>query len=359
MEKEQKREDLPKVLIVDDISINVQILENIIASAGYEPYGATSVKEALDIMDKTMPQIILSDLSMPDINGLEFCRLLKRNPQTRDIPFIFITVADSRDEKKEAFSAGAVDFIPKPFEPVEVIMRINNHLNIYYIKKEMEDYNRMMHKMMNEQKKQIEKERENVLLALANLAEKRNLHIHVGDHLEKVGHNSRILAQSLQLIPEYENIITDEFVETIETASKLHDIGKIVLPNEEVIQESCASDNSAVTGRHYTEEGARILEEISGGSSSSRFLNMAILIARYHRANWDGTGYPENVSAEDIPLAARIMAVADDFDTFMGGDSGSRSVEERVRMINDRSGSVYDPKIVNVFNRIIKQLRTD
>ncbi len=114
MESGQKKKEPPKILIVDDISVNVEILETIIEAEGYKAYGALSVQEALDIMNETRPDLILSDCFMPGMNGLEFCRLLKSNARTRDIPFIFITVGDSSEEKREAFSAGAADFIPKP-----------------------------------------------------------------------------------------------------------------------------------------------------------------------------------------------------------------------------------------------------
>ena len=141
----ESNKEKPKILIVDDISINVELMQDIIESEGYEALCALSVQEALDIMNETMPQLILSDFSMPGMNGLGFCKLLKSNQRTRDIPFIFITVANSREEKEQAFYAGAVDFIPKPFEPVEVIMRVNNQLANYYAKLEMEDYNRMIY----------------------------------------------------------------------------------------------------------------------------------------------------------------------------------------------------------------------
>nr|MDE5966476.1 response regulator [Lachnospiraceae bacterium] len=273
MEQEKKNKKPVKILIVDDLNINVKILENIIVAEGYEALCAMSVQEALDIMKENMPQLILSDFSMPGMDGMEFCKLLKSNPRTRDIPFIFITVADSREDKKAAFLAGAVDFIPKPFEPVEVIMRVNNQLNSYRIKQEMEDYNRMMHQMVNEQKKQMEKEWENVLLAMANLVEKRM--DGSADHLERVGHNSHILAQSLQLMPQYEDDITDEFIETIEPASKLCNIGKLVMLGSGAPENKDEQEENRI----HAEEGAKILEEIGLGSSRSHFFEMAIVIA--------------------------------------------------------------------------------
>lgn len=359
MESEHNKKEPAKILIVDDLSVNVKILENIIQAEGYEALCALNVQEALEIMNKTMPQMILSDFSMPGMNGLEFCRLLKSNPRTREIPFIFITVANSSEEKKAAFSAGAVDFIPKPFERIEVIMRVNNHLNIYRIKQEMQDYNRMMHKMVDEQKKQMEKERENLLLALTKIIERRNPNM--SHRLERVGYNCRILAQGLQLVREYENLITDEFVETIGTAARLHDIGNIVMPDTLVLKETLSDEEWLEAVKRHTDDGAAILEEISEGNHSSRFWDMSILIAQYHHANWDGTGYPESVKEKEIPLAARITSVINDFDCLCVGYhcEAPCSVEESVQIINKRSGTFYDPGIVDVFNKVVKQLHID
>lgn len=353
MDYSSKKKEPAKILIVDDISVNLRILENILLNEGYEPFCALSVQRALDIMKENKPDLILSDFSMPGMNGLEFCKLVKENPRTRDIPFIFITVADSGEEKKAAFSAGAVDFIAKPFEPVEVVMRINNHLNSYRIKQEMENYNRMMHRMVTEQKKQMEKERANVLIALANIAERRDSHI--GNHLERVGYNSRLLAQSMQLVPRYEDGITDEFVETIEVAAKLHDIGSIVMTDEEIVRynQDISEAEQVENRKNRTELGAGILEEI--GSGNSRFMDMAIQIARYHHACWDGSGYPEGISGNNIPLPARIVAVVNDLDNLTGkkGFSLQQAVEEICR----ESGTMYDPGIVEVITKIQKQFR--
>lgn len=358
MENESKMKKQPKILIVDDVSINVEILENIIQAEGYIALCALSVQEALDIMDETMPDLILSDYTMPGMNGMEFCRLLKSNPRTRNIPFIFITVADTREDKREAFLAGAVDFIPKPFEPVEVIMRVNNHLNSFHARREMEEYNRMMHKTVFEQKKQMDMERQGILLAIAKAVEKRC--DNEGRNLERVGCNCHILAQSLQLVPKFEKEINDEFVETIETASKLHDIGRMVRPADESAQGSDPEQLKKESIKIHTEEGAQILKEISEGGNTSNFLEMAIEIAGYHHARWNGKGYPEGVGGKDIPLAARITAIVNDFDILLGKyhDSEDGAVIPSMKVISEGSGTLYDPDIVEVFNKVQKQLRT-
>ncbi len=358
MEAEYNGKEVSKILIVDDISVNLKILEKILTEEGYEVFCALNVKEAIDLLQETMPQLILSDLSMPGVDGLEFCKLLKSSPRTRDIPFIFITVLNSGEEKEQAFLAGAVDFIPKPFERIEVVMRVNNQINSYRMKQEMADYNRMMQKLVDEQKRQIEEEQENVLFALAKVVEKRDTN--TGNHLENVGYNCKLLAQSLQLLPEFENQITDEFIETIEAASKLHDIGNIVIPDAIFLKNTSLDEWEMEVIKKHTEEGAAILEEIRNGKGVCRFLAMAIRIARYHHANWDGTGYP-NLKKEDIPLEARITTLANTFDVLIGKRcyKDAYSLEESIRIINEDSGKVYDPDIVKVFNKVWRQMKID
>lgn len=356
MDAGQKRTEPEKILIVDDIDVNVKILGNIMKREGYDTLCAQSVQEALEIMNGTMPQLILSDYSMPGMNGLEFCRLLKSNPITRDIPFIFITVADSSEEKRQAFEAGVVDFISKPFEPVEVIMRVNNQINSYHIKQELENYNRLMHKMVTEQKKQLDKERENVLLALGRMADKKSAYSE--RHSERVSHNAHLLAQSMQLLPQYEDDVTEEFVETIGTAARLRDIGNILFSDESLLRETVEGEQSEELVCFHTEEGSKFLEDINAGSNSL-LLDMAVEIARYHHAHWDGSGIPKGTAGDDIPLAARITAIVNDFSTLLSPyeDREGLSVEKCLEIIDERSGSVYDARIVEVFDKVIRQMK--
>lgn len=351
MELEKNKKGRFSILIVDDISMNVEILNNILTHEGYGTMCAMSVQEAINLMKQKLPTIVLSDLSMPEVDGLEFCRMLKSNPRTRDIPFVFISVMNSSEEKEQAFRAGAVDFIPKPFDAVEVIMRVNNHLKTYQLQQEMADHNRMMHKQIEHQKDQIEKEQKNVLLALAMLMQKRN--VYMGGHLGNVGYNCGLLAQGMQFLAEYEDEITDEFVETIKVAAKIHSIGKFVAPPKNASDEQ---DHEYM--KRCAEEGSGFLEEIGAGQEKGRFLSMAINIAKYYRACWDGSGYPE-LKGKEIPLEARIVALANDFDNLGVERDGRRaySVEESIQIINEKSGSLYEPSIVQIFNKIWRKLR--
>lgn len=352
METENSRKNAPTILIVDDISVNVTILENILTHEGYEAMTALSVQEALGLMKQTRPDLILSDLSMPEIDGLEFCRMLKNDQATRDIPFIFITVLNTSKEKEEAFTAGAVDFIPKPFDNVEVLMRVSNHLNSYRLQQEMSDYNRMMHKLVEDQKNQIEKEHTNVLRALSRMVKK--LDPEGGKHRSNVGYNCNLLAQGLQFSPAYEDEITDEFVEAIGVAARLHDIGRFL------VQEENSDRESMEYIKKCAEEGSSVIEEFGADQEHRGALEMTRCIARYHHAHWDGSGYPQ-VQGRQIPLEARIAAVANDFDemTAPKREGTALTPEEGQKRIKEMSGIYYDPDVVEVFDKLHSRMRTN
>lgn len=355
MEEKRMWKESPVILIVDDISMNVEILDNIITHEGYRTLCAQSVKEAIALIRETCPALILSDLSMPEVDGLEFCRMIKSDPKTRDIPFIFISVLDTSEEKERAFRAGAIDYIPKPFDAVEVVMRVNNQLNSYRLKREMADYNRKMHKLVEEQKRQQLRERKTLLQAFTKLIKKRNEEMEL--HLENVSYNCALLAQGLQFLPEYENSVTDEFIENIGAAAELHEIGELALPEGLSRTQDRAGERRTEDMEKIAEAGAEILEGISVGQSEGSFLPMAVNIVKYQYANWDGTGFPASAGRE-IPLEARIVAVANDFDvlTAKGGGTGC-TLEGGLKFLEEKSGSFYDADVVRVLNRIWRQMK--
>lgn len=358
METESVKKNAPTILIVDDISVNVTILENILTHEGYGTMAALSVQEALELMKQTRPDLILSDLSMPEINGLEFCRMLKNDQATRDIPFIFITVLNTSKEKEEAFLAGAVDFIPKPFDNIEVLMRVNNHLSSYRLQQEMADYNRMMHRLVEDQKNQIEKEHAIVLRALSKIMKKKD--DDKGTHRRNVGYNCKLLAQGMQFSPAYENVVTDEFVENIGIAARLHDVGRFLMSEEEIADDGGAERQNPAYIEKCAESGDEVIGEFGADQESGGALEMTRRIARCHHAHWDGSGYPA-LSGKQIPLEARIVAVANDFDEMTAPRYGEEacSPEEGQKRISERGGTYYDPDVIQVFGKLWNRMRTN
>lgn len=357
MDEKRSIEEAPQILIVDDLDVNVAILQEIIQTMGYRPLAAFSAKEALGVLKETLPQLILLDISMPDMNGYELCYILKSSKWTRDIPVIFISAMDGSDDRVRGFKAGGVDFIPKPFEPMEVTMRIENHLKIYKMQKELEAYNYRLNRLVNEQMERIENEQKNILLALAKVTEGRDNSS--GNHLENVSYNSRILAQSLSFSPLFEKEITAAFVEKIEVASMLHDIGKIQIPDEILLKPSQLDHNERKIIRQHSEIGAHILEEIYDSTEKNDFLPLAVNIARHHHERWNGTGYPEGLKGREIPICARIVSLVDIYDTLTGERcyKTAYSIEESLEIIEECKEIYFDPDIVDVFMRIQKQLK--
>ncbi len=345
----------PEILIVDDVDANLMILENIIQEMGYIPKCATSANEAVALIAESKPQLILLDVFMPEMNGYEFCERLKEKPATRGIPIIFISAADSSEDRIKGFKLGAVDYIGKPFEPTEVIMRVRNHVRIYEMQQEMEQLNRRLHTVINSQARRIEEEQKNILYALAALTEEQGR----GEgHLERVAFNSRLLAQSLQFSPGFTEEISESFINTIEVASRLHDIGSFDMPHDTLIKEDLLSEEDMKTVSKHVRQGSEILERVYGNTPGNSFLPMAIEIAKFHHARWDGRGYPSGMSGKDIPLSARIVTVVDVYDTVTGERSYGKTYgrEEGMDIIREGAGSHFDPDIVDVFLKVGKQL---
>ncbi len=353
--------DNVKILIVDDVDINLDILEEIIKAMGHETVTALSVKEAIALIEEMeeLPQLILSDISMPEIDGYAFCGMLKKNPHTRHIPVIFISAMDSMSDLGKGFALGAVDYIPKPFEPAEVQMRINTHLKMYQMQVELVENNKRLNQVVANQMEKLHAEQKNIMSAMAKLVESReNVS---GEHYWNISYNSRILAQGMQFHPLFEDVVTDNYIDTIESSAYLHDIGKIRIPDAILLKKGQLTPEEMAIMRTHAQVGAETLLDIYKGKEKNEFINMAVDIAYYHHENWDGSGYPKGLKGEEIPLAARIVRLVDVFDALTGERiyNSERSMDESIEIIAEGAGKVFDPDIVQVFLKIHRNLLRD
>lgn len=350
------KSDEVKILVVDDVEVNLIILEEIIKNMGYQAILAQSVKEAFELMkeEENIPQIILSDISMPDVDGFTFCSMLKKNPYTRNIPLIFISAMDQAADLSKGFEMGAVDYIPKPFEKTEVEMRISTHLKLYTLQKDLEDNNRRLSMIVTRQMEKMRLEQRNIMYALAKLVESRESES--GTHYKNIAYNSRLLAQGMQMSTVFEKDVTDNFIETIESAAGLHDIGKIKIPDSILLKKDILTEEERKIMSTHAELGAKTLMEIYEGVERNDFINMAIDIAYYHHENWDGTGYPKGLKGQEIPLAARIVKVVDVFDALIGERvyKSALSLEESLENMEEGAGKYFDPNIIQVFMKIYR-----
>lgn len=354
---EFSRKESDSILIIDDVTSNLAALSEMIRVAGYTARPVASVAQAMKAIDAALPSTILLDVTMPQMNGYDYCRILKRDVRTRDIPVIFISGLSSAQDRIKGFECGAVDFITKPFERTEVMMRINTHLKLYHMQCDLTMNNKKLHNLVNNQLHQIELERRNMILALANLAEDRD--DGTGMHLTNISKNCRLIAMGLSLTHKYEKVITSEFISTIEVASKLHDIGKMAIPDRILLKEGHLNGKERSIMMMHTVAGVETLKDIYVNNAQNGFIKMAMDIAYYHHEKWDGSGYPCALVGADIPLAARIMAVVDTYDALVNERcyKAAYSHESALEIIRNESGKSFDPDVVNILCRLEKHLK--
>ena len=350
------KEQPAEIMVVDDLESNQRLLAKMIESMGYIAVPALSGAEALERISKKLPQLFLLDITMPDMSGFELCEILKNNSFTKEIPVIFISASAELEDKVTGFYLGGVDFITKPFVLAEVTARIRMHLKMYEMQQSLELYNRNLNKLVNEQIKQIEEQKKNMLYALAKITESSS---NISEnHLENIRKNCKTLAQAMQFSPVFEKEVTNSFLENIEIVSPLHDIGKIAIPTDVLNKPGKLTAEEMKMVKGHTVTGAKILTEIYAGVEKNEFIRMAIDVARYHHEKWDGTGYPDGLCKEQIPLSARIVAILECYDTLTGKRCYKPEIspEESMAIMEEEVGKSFDPNIFDVFRRVQKRM---
>lgn len=347
------------VLIVDDVSSNLTILSEMIKGMGYIARPVPSVVLAMKAIEVKLPNLILLDISMPDIDGFEFCEMLKKDPVTKDVPVIFISAMTSPDDRVRGFTLGAVDFITKPFELREVTVRINTHLKMHLMQKVMEDYNHRLTMMINSQMKRVDKQQGKILLGIADMLEKRDKYT-IG-HRENISKNAHVFSVALQLNPSYEHQIDNDFMEYIDVAAALHDIGKICIPESVLLKPEKLSTEEYEIIKAHCEFGAESILGMVESEEDSYFLMLAADIARYHHEHWDGSGYPYGKAGGEIPIGARIVAILDTYDALTHDRVYRKaySREEAVEIIENEAGKAFDPEMVKIFIRILNRIKSN
>lgn len=338
------------VLVVDDLFENLLILKKMLEKCGYTPITAPSAKDALEMIRIKMPELILLDVYMPEMDGFELCEILKSDVNTKDIPVVFISAGMSNEDKVKGFSMGAVDFINKPFELEEVSLRVNNHVQMYEMRKNTEGYNKKLNKMVKDHVMRIKEEQKNIIRALEKL-----FFFHFPDKeasLKNTAYNCRFIAQALEFSEKYEEEINAGFIEFIEEAVLLHDIGRI----------SAKSDAHGQSESHE-KCGAEFLRELTFISEHNELLNMAIEGALYHNERWDGMGEPDGIGGEDIPLVARILSICTAFENecFRLKNENIDITEDEVRelattVVLKDAGTKFEPEIAKIFGQVYRKL---
>lgn len=353
-----KRAHTPNILIVDDTTSNLIILAEMIKSIGYIARPVTSVKQALSAISVNKPHLILLDISMPEVDGFEFCEMLKQDTTLSDIPIIFISALNTTEDKVKGFKLGAVDFISKPFELEEITLRINTHLKIFQMQNELKEHNKRLLKMFNDQIEQVTEDQKNLIFTLTSLMESRMYGQET--HIEDMVRFTKLLALSLQFSPKFEKQVTASFIDNIVMMAPLHDVGMAKIRDTIILKEGKLTRQEREIMQDHTILGEKCLRELYE-KNKSESMEMAIDIAKYHHERWDGTGYPCGLKGEEIPLSARIVSVVDVYDVLTSNTIYRKSFthEEAIEIMKQKSGKSFDPEIMKVFLKVHNQFRKE
>ncbi len=349
--------DQANIIIVDDTSANLEVLAGMLKNSGHKVRPFLSGRLALQAAENSPPDLILLDIMMPEMDGFEVCRELKASPKLRDIPVIFISALSETMDKVKAFDTGGIDYVTKPFQFEEVRVRVETHLKLRRMQVALEAHNRHLEDLVREQVREISDSQMITIFALAKLAESRDAD--TGKHLERIQIYCKLLATKLKEDPHYAESITQTYVDNLFHASPLHDIGKVAIPDSILLKTGRLTPEEFEIMKTHSTLGARTLEAVRAKYPKNAFINMGIAIARSHHEKWDGSGYPNGLAGEDIPLAARIVAVADYYDAvrFKRCYKAAATHEEACKFILDGNGAHFSPRIIEAFKGLEKEFR--
>jgi putative two-component system response regulator len=293
---------------------------------------------------------------MPVMDGYEFCRIIKADANTREIPIIFISAYNEPSDVVKGFELGGADYITKPFIPEVVRARVGLQLKLAEAARSLQDMNRKLQVSVKEQLRQIEREKSSVLYALIRVA--RENAAYDEKHMERLSKNCRILAEAIQLSPRYEDIISDAFISTIESAAPLCDLGNVAIPTDILQKRDFLSPEEKRVMHTHTEVGARILNDIEDDSDYNGFISMSRDIAHYHHENWDGSGYPKGLKEDEIPLCAQIVAIASAYCALTEGRTYREAYvkAEALEIMEKDSGTKFNPEMFRILQKIQRQL---
>ncbi len=332
------------VLVVDDTEVNIDILVETLSDE-YDVRVALDGETALEDLAEEKADLVLLDIMMPGMDGYEVCRILKEDPATRDIPVIFLTAMTEEQNEAKGLSLGAVDYITKPFSPDLVKARVFNQL-------ELKKHRDHLQEMVDERTRELEATQEVTIYSLASLAETRDPE--TGGHILRTQRYVRALAQQLATQPEFSDRLDETVIDLLYKSAPLHDIGKVGVADSILLKPGKLTDEEFEEMKNHTAYGRdalRVAEEKLGANS---FMQYAREIAYTHQEKWDGSGYPNGLKGEEIPLSGRIMAIADVYDALVCKRvyKPPFSHAKAVGIIQEGSGTHFDPLMVENFMKI-------
>ncbi len=352
-----------KIMIIDDEELVIKVVKRFLSAEGYVNFVTISdTTKAIETIEKEAPDVVLSDIMMPDVSGLDLLRMRQKSKSLKSIPFIILSASSENTVKREALELGATDFLAKPVDPIDLSLRVQNALIVKRHHDHLANYANELESQVRKRTQQIEESREQIIHCLARAAEYRDNE--TGEHIIRVGKYCRIIAEELGFSPDY--------CREIELAAQLHDVGKIGIPDSVLLNPGKLTSEEFEVMKTHCSVGMEIMEPLSMGegeqvrrhASSGGFimdgvdspmLELAASIARSHHEKWDGTGYPSKLSGESIPIEGRICCVADVYDALCSERPYKPKfpIKKCLEIMLSERGTRFDPQVLDAFfNRI-------
>jgi putative two-component system response regulator len=348
----------PTILIVDDTPENISLISSLLKGS-YRTKVATEGETALRLASaNNQPDLILLDVMMPGIDGYEVCRRLKENPKTADIPVIFLTARSDPEDEKRGLAEGAVDYIAKPISPPIVAARVRTHLQLKSARDFLRDKSEFLEQEVQRRAGEIAAIQDATMVAMGSLAETRDNE--TGNHIRRTQHYMKMLASKMSRQARLAGYLTPDTIDLLYKSAPLHDIGKVGIPDSILLKPGKLTLEEFDVMKTHTTLGRNTIlaaERLLG--SSTTFLHFAREIAWAHHERWDGNGYPQRLSGNDIPVAGRLMAVVDVYDALRSKRVYKSAIthEAAVSTIREGAGTQFDPDIVHGFLEITPGLQ--
>lgn len=348
-----------KIMIVDDEALIVRVVRRFLSADGYENFvTVTDPREVLEAIDREKPDVVLLDINMPHITGLDLLKIRQNTTEFQHIPFIILSANSENEIKREALQLGATDFLSKPVDPSDLTLRVQNALTVKRHHDHLTNHAVELEKQVRERTQQIEESREQIINCLARAGEFRDNV--TGDHVTRVGKYCGVIANQLGY--------NDDYCREIELAAQLHDVGKIGIPDSVLLNPGKLTKEEFTIMKTHCELGLRIMEPLADTPTPGQhrrsennanlhpgvdtpMLELAAIIALTHHEKWDGTGYPRQIKAEDIPIEGRICTVADVYDALCSERPYKPSfpVKKCLEIMLSERGTRFDPDVLDAF----------
>ncbi len=337
-----------RILVIDDEPFFLELLSNALTPHFQVSLAKTGEQGVKLAQGAGRPDLILLDVLMPEMDGYETCRRLKSNPATSEIPVIFLTAKQQTEDELKGFQAGALDYITKPISIPVLLARLKTQLTVSGQRLALEQ-------LVQERTDELERTKDAIVYSIGQMAEMRDKD--TGDHLLRTREYVALLAQKMSELSRYQNTLTPRLIKAFERAAPLHDIGKVAIPDKILLKPGKLNPQEWEVMQTHALHGKLTIENAEQRIGSTLFIKVAKDIAYCHHEKWDGSGYPQGIAGEEIPLSARLMALADVYDALTTERPYKKvfTHESATETITQQRGKHFDPDIIDCFEQVNEQ----